>query len=191
MAYYKVTMRHNSKTFEKLAHMQYDLFCKGNRYARTAISIVLILTGIANSGTWWGLLIIGYGWYLISSTYAQANHTARKLSKGITQAKMEFPASRYEFTDDGMQIYTLPEDKPFGDPLPYSEFYRMGEDAEYFYIFRDQHGGYMIPKNQLDDEQGFRGFLKRMTGKQPESKMPPYLKLVRKIQAKDNEPYHL
>ena len=32
MAYYKVTMRHNSKTFEKLAHMQYDLFCKGNRY---------------------------------------------------------------------------------------------------------------------------------------------------------------
>ena len=49
----------------------------------------------------------------------------------------------------------------------------------------------MIPKNQLDDEQGFRGFLKRMTGKQPESKMPPYLKLIRKIQAKDNEPYHL
>ena len=31
---YQVEMQHTEKSFEALAHMQYDLFCMGNRVAR-------------------------------------------------------------------------------------------------------------------------------------------------------------
>lgn len=191
MPYYEATIHHDEKTFEQLAHMQYDLFCKGNRYSRSALSAVLILVGIFNTESWWAFPLIGYGWYLTSSTYAAANHTARKLSRGIREAKMKFPASRYEFTDEGMIVNTLPEDKPFGKPLLYGDFFRMGEDPDYFYIFRDQHGGYMIPKSELTDEDAFRDFLERKTGKNVESRMAPVVRLIRKMQKKKNEPYHL
>lgn len=191
MPYYEAKIQHNEKTFEQLAHMQYDLFCKGNRYSRTALSFVLIVVGVYNSDSWWAFPLIGYAWYLISSTYASPNHTARKLSRGIEKAGLKFPASRYEFTDEGMVINTLPEDKPFGEPLLYKDFCRMGEDPENFYIFRDQRGGYMIPKSELLDEDAFRDFLERKTGKKVESRMAPVVRLIRKMQKKKKEPYHL
>ena len=192
MTYYQVTMRHNEETFQLLAHMQYDLFCKGNRISRSVLSVVLILIGVFNTDYWWSYLLIGYGWYLTSSTYSAANHTANKLSRGIHAAKMKFPASRYEFTDEGMVIYTLPEDKPFGEPLLYADFFRLGEDRDYFYIFRNQHGGYMIPKSELGAiQEEFRYFVQRNTGKKFERKLPPIAKLVQAIKNKEKEPYHL
>ena len=39
MVHYNVTMRHSEHTFEKLAHMQYDLFCKGNLIVRTILGM--------------------------------------------------------------------------------------------------------------------------------------------------------
>lgn len=192
MSHYQVTIRHNEYTFERLAHMQYDLFCKGNRVSRSFLSAVLILVGVFNTDYWWSYLLIGYGWYLTSSTYSAANHTACKLSRGIQAAKMKFPESRYEFTDEGMVVYTLPENKPFGQPLLYGEFFRLGEDREYFYIFRDQHGGYMIPKSELGGgQEDFRYYIQRCTGKKFESKMPPIAKLMQKIKDRKDEPYHL
>ena len=47
MPVFETTIQHNDKTFESLAHMQYDLFCKSNRVGRTILSIAAILLGIA------------------------------------------------------------------------------------------------------------------------------------------------
>lgn len=58
---------------------------------------------------------------------------------------------------------------------------RLGEDGEYFYLFRDQYGGYMIPKTELGDkESDFRAFVEKKTQKTFETKAAPILKLMRK-----------
>lgn len=192
MPIFEATIHHNDKTFENLAHMQYDLFCKGNRVSRTILSFVMILLGIANSEAWWGMLAIGYGCYLTSSTYSSANHTAHKLAKQIRAAGLDFPASRYEFTEKGMTVITLPEEKVLGKPLAYGDFLRLGEDRGYFYIFRNQHGGYMIPKSELEDsEDAFREFIQRKTGLRFQSRVAPVVRLMQRIKEREKEPYHL
>lgn len=192
MPIFQATIQHDVKTFESLAHMQYDLFCKSNRVGRTILSIVSILTGIANSEAWWGLLAIAYGCYLITSTYSAANHTAHKLAQQITQAGMRFPASRYEFTEDGMYVISLPEQESLGDPLAYSDFHQLGEDREYFYIFRDQYGGYMVPKSELEEKQeDFRMYIQEKTGLRFRKRTAPVVKLIQMIKDRREEPYHL
>ena len=192
MPIFQATIQHDDKTFESLAHMQYDLFCKSNRISRTILSVGAILLGIANSEAWWGLLAIAYGCYLMTSTYSAANHTAHKLAKQIREAGMCFPASRYEFTEDGMYVISLPDEKSLGDSLAYSDFYQLGEDRDYFYIFRDQYGGYMVPKSELDEKQeDFRVFIQQKTGQRFRSRMAPVVKLIRLIQDRREESYHL
>ena len=46
MPIFQATIQHDDKTFESLAHMQYDLFCKSNRISRTILSVAAILIGI-------------------------------------------------------------------------------------------------------------------------------------------------
>ena len=191
MPIYEATIHHNDKTFEKLAHMQYDLFCKGNRVSRTVLSIVAILVGIINSNEWWGMLAIGYGFYLTSSTYSSANHTAHKLANKIRETGMDFPSSRYEFTEHGMRIISLPDEKITGKLVKYDEFLKLGEDPDYFYLFPNTHGGYMIPKEELAGEDDFRWFLQEKTGKTVQSRVPPVVKLMRKLNRREKEPYHL
>ena len=132
MPIFQATIQHDEKTFESLAHMQYDLFCKSNRIGRSILSIAMILLGIANSESWWGILVIGYGCYLTTSTYSASNHTAHKLARQIRAAGIDFPSSRYEFTEEGMCVISLPENKSLGNPLAYSDIYQLGEDYDYF-----------------------------------------------------------
>ena len=191
MPIYQATIRHNDKTFEKLAHMQYDLFCKGNRFSRTVLSLIAIGTGIINAESWWGMLAIGYGFYLTSSTYASANHTAHKLAGKIRETGMDFPSSRYEFTEHGLRIISLPDEKVTGKLVKYEEFLKLGEDGDYFYLFPNPHGGYMIPKSELEGVDDFRSFLEHKTGKPVQSRVPPAVKLMRKLKKREKEPYHL
>jgi len=192
MPIFQATIQHDDKTFEALAHMQYDLFCKSNRVGRTILSVASILLGIANAEAWWGILAIAYGCYLSTSTYASANHTAHKLANQIRASGMDFPASRYEFTEEGMQIIVLPEEKKQGKPLSYGEFLQLGEDHSYFYLFQNQYGGYMIPKSELEEEQKeFCDFLEKKTGLRFQRRMAPALRLLRNILDRKKEPYHL
>ncbi len=191
MPIYQATITHNDKTFEKLAHMQYDLFCKSNRISRTFLSIFAIGAGIVNAEAWWGMLAIGYGFYLNSSTYASANHTAHKLAKKIRETGMDFPGSRYEFTEHGLRIISLPDEKITGNLVKYEEFLKLGEDGDYFYLFPNPHGGYMIPKSELASKDDFRNFLEQKTGKSVQSRVPPVVKFLRKLKKRDKEPHHL
>ena len=188
MPIFQATIQHDEKTFEFLAHMQYDLFCKKNLTVRTIISVAAMGAGILNFSQWWGALLIVYGAYLTSSKYAQANHTANKIVKGIKDAGLEFPVSRYLFRDNAMEVITMPENTSLGDPLMYDSILKLGEDADYFYLFRDQYGGYMIPKEEMGKEvDDFRFFMEQRTGKTFQTQIAPVFKLLRRIDSQQRK----
>ena len=191
MIHYQATMRHNEKTFQALAHMQYDLFCRKNLVTRSVISVAAMGAGILNFSQWWGALLIVYGAYLTSSKYAQANHTANKIVKSIKAAGLEFPVSRYLFRDNAMEVITMPENTSLGDPLMYDSVAKLGEDADYFYLFRDQYGGYMIPKEEMGkDVDEFRFFVELKTGKTFQTQIAPVFKLLRRIDSHQRKKRH-
>lgn len=180
MVHFNVSMKHTEQSIEKLAHMQYDLFCKSNLIARTMIGMGAVVLGIANLSAWWGVLLIAYGSYLATGKYNAANHTAHKLCKQIRESGMEFPASRYVFRENAMEIIPLPENTN-GVNLMYKEIRRLGEDMDNFYVFRDQYGGYVIPKMELGErEADFRAFLEKKAQQSFRAQMSPLSKLLRK-----------
>ena len=166
MAVYNVTMKHSGETLEALSRMQYDLFCKRNRYARMIVSVCAITAGVVNYSQWWGILLIAYGCYLTTSIYSSSDRTAHKLARQLKEAGLDFPESEYRFESGAMHIISLPEGKEDTEPLAYSRVHGMGEDGDYYYIFRNEYGGYMIPKPALGDRtQAFRDFIEKKTGK--------------------------
>lgn len=182
MINYEISMKHTEKTLESLSRMQYNLFCKGNKISRSIVSLISILFGIIHFSDWWGILLTAYGCYLTTSTYSSANHTAHKLTEQIKKSGMPFPASRYLFENQEMKIFSLPSNH-LESTLAYSDMLRLGEDYEYFYIFQNQVGGYMIPKSSFSDPDKFRQFLETKTGKTFSSKTAPILRLIRYFQS--------
>lgn len=179
MIYYQANMQHTERTLEALSHTQYDLFCANNRITRTILSVVFIAAGILNLSQWWGILLAAYGCYLTTSTYSSANHTARKLAENIKKSGMPFPASRYEFRENRMDIYSMPKNYKESS-LAYSDICRLGEDREYFYLFRDQFGGYMVPKAELKNNvEAFRKFLEEKTRKNFRMRAIPIVRLYK------------
>ncbi len=178
---YKVTMQHNEESLLALSRMQYDLFCKSNRIIRSLLSLLFIILGLAYASAWWGILLIAYGCYLTTSTYSAANHTAHKLANRIKDSGCSFPCSEYRFEEDLLRVIALPEQEEL-EPLPYSSILRMGEDAGYFYIFRDSYGGYMVPKDALGEQvQDFSQFMAAQTGLSFHSRQAPILRLISKF----------
>ena len=81
-----------------------------------------------------------------------------------------------------MEVISLPEETPLGKPLAYAEVARLGEDREYFYIFRDRYGGYMIPKAALGErEDAFRDFLEEKTAQSFQGRSAPVVRLLRRL----------
>ena len=176
MIYYKIEMHHNEKTFESLSRMQYDLFCASNRITRTILSILFIAGGIINLSEWWGILLAAYGCYLTTSTYSSANHTAHKLAEQIKKSGMPFPASRYEFRENHLEVYSLPKNTR-ESTLAYNEFEKLGEDRDYFYLFRDSYGG-------LKAIGAFREFLENKSGKRIYRKTIPLVRVMQALKKK-------
>ena len=115
-----------------------------------------------------------------------------KLVKGIGEAGLEFPVSRYLFRENAMEIITMPENTSLGDPLMYDGVRKLGEDADYFYLFRDQFGGYMIPKKEMGKEvDDFRFFIEQKTGQVFQTQIAPVFKLLRKIDSNQRKKSHL
>ncbi len=191
MALYEAKIKHTEETLTALAHMQYDLFCSGNRIARSAIAAGLFVFGALNYTQWWGLLLIAYGSYLISSKYAASNRTAKQLAKHINESGGEYPSSKYIFEENRMRVITLPNNAEL-DPLQYSDVAGLGADLNNFYIFRTEYGGYMIPKSELGDKsEEFKKFIERKTGKLFVTKRSRFVKLREWLYRKNNEPPHL
>ena len=163
---YIITMRHDEKALMALSHMQYDLFCTRNYIVRSILAMAAILVGGWYFKQIWGILLLAYGTYLLTSTYASANHTARKLIAAIQANGGSFPSSRYFFEDRHIRILYHPgeSDEEELDPVGYGAVQKLGEDRAYLYLFTSDRGGYMIPKKALgDDESGFREFIRQRT----------------------------
>jgi len=185
MIHYQVTMRHNEKSFQALARIQYDLFCKKNQVVRTIISFAAFIVGVLNYSKWWGALLLVYGAYMSSSKYAQADHTARKMVKGIRNAGLEYPTSRYIFREGSVQVMAMPENEQLVD-LRYADIYGLGEDKDYYYLFRDQYGGYVVPKEELGKQkEEFRTFMEEKSGKFfSTGRKAPITRMLERIKAK-------
>ena len=180
MVYFNVTMQHTEHSIEKLSHMQYDLFCKSNLIARSMLGMGAVVFGAVNFKQWWGVLLIAYGSYLVTGKYNASNHTAHKLCRQIRESGMDFPASRYVFRENSVEIIPLPENAN-GEPMAYADIHRLGEDLENFYMFRNQYGGYVIPKSELGKKEAeFRAFLEKKTGQTFRAQMSPLLRLLRR-----------
>lgn len=190
--YFRVKMQHDEDTLVKLSRMQYDIFCKRNLFFRSIIAAAAIIFGIMNFEAVWGIFLTAYGCYMLTSKYSSSNHTAHKLTKQLKESGLPFPSSEYSFDSTAMHIVSLPERDEM-DPLPYSAINSLGEDLNYFYIFRNQYGGYMIPKSALGDEgtDAFRKFILEKTGKLFANRASPLKRLLFRMKKKEDEPYHL
>ena len=161
--------------------------------------LLFIAGGIINLSEWWGILLAAYGCYLTTSTYSSANHTAHKLAEQIKKSGMPFPASRYEFRENHLEVYSLPKNTR-ESTLAYNEFEKLGEDRDYFYLFRDSYGGYMVPKKGIDASAGsrsnsdesqnlkaigaFREFLENKSGKRIYRKTIPLVRVMQALKKK-------
>ena len=192
MALFTITMKHSEETLERLSRMQYDLFCGSNRAARFFLSAAAVLFGVSNYSKWWGILLIAYGCFLMTSMYSSSNRTAHKLTEQIQASGLGFPCSEYVFEKEALRVVSLPEREEHCEPLPYSRVLGLGEDAQYYYIFRDRYGGYMIPKEALGDRYTeFRDFIEKKTGQVFLRSRSPLRRLLAKTRRRSNEPYHL
>ena len=195
MPSFDVTMKHSEDSLFALAHMQYDLFCTRNFIARNLLSAALILLGAYFMSRVWGVFLILYGIYLMTSTYASANHTVRKLIAQIEASGRGYPSSRYRFEEKRIAITFHPGQKDEEElaPVSYGDLIKLGEDGRYFYLFPNPHGGYCIPKGLLNGKQKeFAVFLEEKTGKRFQRRRPSPLRRLREwMKRRAEEPEHL
>ena len=195
MPKFDITMEHTEDSLRALSHMQYDLFCTRNYIARNLLSLAAIVVGAIYFTHFWGILLVAYGAYLMTSTYSSSNYTVKKLIKAINASGKGFPSSRYCFTDKGIEITYHPgkKDEEKLSPVGYGDLLKLGEDANYFYLFPTASGGYAIPKYQLGDQRAeFVRFVESKTGKTFYRRRPSPLQRVRDwLRERNNEPVHL
>ena len=192
---FDITMEHNEESLVTLSHMQYDLFCTRNFIARSLLSLAAIAVGAVYFSRFWGIALVAYGAYLMTSTYSASNHTAKKLTEAIRASGKGFPSSRYRFTDKGIEITFRPgkEDEEKLTPVGYGEILKLGEDLNNFYLFPTPNGGYCIPKTKLGENQkDFVKFMEWKTGKKFYRRRPSPLQRIRDwLRERNSEPEHL
>ena len=195
MAKYEIEMKHTEDSLFALAHMQYDLFCTRNFVARNLLSFSLIALGAWFLSRVWGIFLILYGIYLMTSTYASANHTVRKLIAQIEASGKGYPSSRYRFEDKRIAITFHPgqPDEAELDPVPYGDIVKLGEDRSCYYLFPNAHGGYAIPKYALGKKQEeFAAFIEGKVGQRFYRRRPSPLRRLRDwMERRAREPEHL
>ncbi len=188
---FTVDFKHSEESFTALSHMQYDLFCRRNLIARSIIGGIALVVGVSYIKNWWAMLLIAYGTYLITGKYSQANYNVRKMIRQLEEAGLPYPQSKYIFENDKMRVISYPDPQELS-PLYYSNIKALGEDFEYYYLFRNENGGYMIPKAKLGaDESKFCEFIEKKTNMVFAIKKLPLSRLIARIRQKENEPYHL
>lgn len=195
MTHFDVTMQHSEESLYALSHMQYDLFCTRNFIARSLLSLCLVGAGAYFFARVWGIFLLAYGCYLLTSTYSTSNYTVRRLLEQLRAAGQPLPSSRYRFEESRIAITYHPgrEDEEELAPVAYRELLRLGEDSRYYYLFPSASGGYCVPKEALGEEkQAFAAFLEEKTGQRFYRRRPSPLRRVREwLKKRADEPVHL
>ena len=194
-AVYDISMKHDEDSLYALAHMQYDLFSTRNFVARSLLSLVLIGVGAYFFAHVWGIALLAYGAYLMTSTYSASNYRVRKLLEEIQSSGSGFPSSRYLFEDKRITIIYHPGKKDEAQlaPVFYTALIRLGEDGRFFYLFPHERGGYCVPKEALGEKkEAFRRFIEEKSGQHFYRRRPSPLQRVREwLKRRASEPEHL
>lgn len=195
MTQFDIRMQHSEESLYALAHMQYDLFCTRNFIAKNLLSLCLVILGAYFFSHFWGILLLAYGCYLLTSTYSSSNYQVRKLLGQLKAAGQPLPSSQYRF-EDGHIAITYHPGKPDEEeltPVSYSALLKLGEDSKYFYLFPSSHGGYCIPKDALGErKKEFVAFLEDKTGQRFYHRRPSPLRRLRDwLKKRASEPEHL
>ena len=175
-------MTHTEDSLIALSHMQYDLFCTRNFIARNLLSMAAIVAGAFYFNRFWGIALVAYGAYLMTSTYSSSNYRVKKLVSAIKESGKGFPSSRYCFTEKGIDITFHPgkKDEEKLNPVGYGDIIKLGEDAKCFYLFPTSTGGYCIPKDKLGEKQReFAQFIEGKTGKRIYRRRPSPIQRLR------------
>lgn len=192
MHFFELSMKHSAESLKGLSRMQYDIFSKGSRITHTILCAACLMVGVVFFPAWWAILFLVYGGYLSIGSYNYADYKARKIVKHLEDSGIDYPASRFVFEKNALHIFSLPENIEQDEALLYSKILKLGEDAENFYIFPNQYGGYVIPKSELVGlEMSFKEFMEKKTGMGFYAKRSPLAQLMDRTRRKSNEPYHL
>lgn len=163
---FTVEMQHSRETLTGLAHMQYDLFNFRNRVSRTLIAIAVVGMGVINMPAWWSYLLMAYGGYLLTARYNSANRVVSKTIGAIEASGLGYPRTRFEFEKTYFRAVALPDPQESDKPIRYADLAGLGEDSRYFYLFRDNFGGYVIAKEKLGKRtEEFRRLIETGSGK--------------------------
>ena len=93
-----------------------------------------------------------------------------------------YPKSRFLFSQDQVTLSPVPDNKEKRTVMSYQDFCGLGEDLQYFYLFRDRFGGYMIPKEALGEHaDDFRDFIEEHTNRRFQSRTAPVIRMLRRI----------
>ncbi len=195
MPRFEITVQHSEESLYALAHMQYDLFCTRNFIARSVLSVVLIGAGAYFFSRVWGIALLAYGCYLLTSTYSSSNYTVRKLLNALREAGEPLPSALYRFEDGELRILYHPglPDEEERAPVFYSDILRLGEDGNCYYLFPNAKGGYCVPKAALGERRReFADFVEKKTGQRFYRRRPSPLQRLREwYRKRSSEPQHL
>lgn len=156
----KLEMRHTEESIRRLARVQYNTYCMGQKLITAVFACALVVLGTFGFfGQVTSLVLIAIGCWTFTGLNAPADRNAKKM---IECAKDELPASVYTFEPDAVLI----EGDGRKEALRYENIYSLIWDGAYLYLFISKYSAYMVPMETMPekDAEELRGFLSRKTG---------------------------
>lgn len=161
----EITMQHDTASVRRLASIQYKTFSARRRFLLYALSLVCIALGfglIYPFAFTLRIVLLAFGCILLVNVGASAAIKADRTLQAIERQGGVFPCTRMTFYDASVKIAEL-DGKPH--TLKYSDILCLAEDGQYYYLFITNEAAYMVPKEQIHDEEVFRKTMESKTGK--------------------------
>ncbi len=166
---YKITMRHDKSTIERLGKIQYDTFSVKTKYFLYAFCLLCLLLGTGFIVQMEGaiqILLLAIGGIGIVNIGASGKYYANENIKIIEKNGGRYPCTTITFTDNDMKI-TESGVAHNSSNLSYGKIIRLVEDKDYLYLFVNKMAAYMLPLSEITGNQEpdtFKSFIEQKTG---------------------------
>lgn len=166
MEVFTVTMTHTAQSVEQLSKVQYNTFHAKAKVFWYVAFFACILGGLGLFGdlpSTGQVLLIAIGGIGIMNVGASARARTDKTLKIIQAHGNHFPTTQMTISSKKITILEEGSDSP--KPLKKTTVVRLVEDEQYYYIFITQGGAYMVPKEQIANQEDFVKTLEQATDK--------------------------
>lgn len=160
----KAHMQHTEETIRRLARVQYNTYCQGQKLLSLAISAAFLFAGVLGEfSRTTSLVLIFIGCWSFTEINVPADRNAKKI---IDYAKDHFPVSEYQFEENVIRI--------LGDNqetlLSYDDLYSLISDGSYLYLFISKFSAYMVSLEKMEEKnrKELETLLCRRTGRKIE-----------------------